>query len=82
VRFDSFNDDLPEFCHALVSHPCVTWLVLGAMDIAAVLLCYASLTRPMPRWCGIVTWFALPLCIGLTMLYLVFFASRLLQRVH
>ena len=49
-------DTLPNFLYPLLDRPLLTWGVLGLMDSAAILLTYASLTRPMSRWCGILAW--------------------------
>ncbi len=79
---NSWCDLYPGWLLPMLAHPLLTWGALGVMDLAAILLTYASLTRPMPRWCGALAWLALPAAIGMTTLFLVILASRLFQRVY
>lgn len=66
------------FLAMVLSHQWQIWSLLGMMNASAVFLCYFCLTRPMPRWCAIVSWSALPASIGLTFLY---FLSLVMGRV-
>jgi hypothetical protein len=66
----------------MLAYPLLTWSLLGMADLTALVLCYTSFTRPMPRWCGIMAWFALPVSVGLTVLWLLLLATRLFQRLH
>jgi len=79
ICWNSWADHYPAYLLPFVTHPWSTWAGLGALDLAAVLLCYLSVTRPMPRGCALASWLALPVSIALTMLFLVVLSSRLFQ---
>lgn len=80
---NSWWDTFPASLHPLLAHPLLTWSALGVIDVAALLLIYASFTRDMPRWCGVVAWLAVPVSIGLTVLFLVVvLATSLFNRVY
>jgi hypothetical protein len=80
---NSWWDTFPGWLHPLLANPLLTWCALGVIDLAALLLIYASFTRPMSRWCSVVAWLALPVSIGLTMLFLVVvLATSLFNRVY
>ena len=80
--WNSWTDGYPSFVLTLFAYPLLTWLVLGLIDLAAVVVCYASLTREMPRWFGVVAWLSLPLAVGASILFLLLLATRLFQRIH
>jgi hypothetical protein len=80
--WNSCYDHYPSYLLPFVTHPWLTWSGLGALDLAAVVLCHLSVTRPLPRGWAVATWLVLPISIALTMLFLVILASRLFQGLH